>query len=198
MKTTSLPISLWAKTQSFLFPTRSSLVKEPEAVASAAAFPSAAKRELTPPGPACQQLFFRTPKFFFGARREDFSPAQKRELIPTPSRCQPLSSAFFKKLVRPAVPASRPCPAQRDIPSRSGENGLCTSTPPLSTTFYFFSDFFLHPRQRPFDVWCLIRGYHMLSLITCRQLPSGVFTVIALWKRPRPRSARQRRVPEQT
>ena len=193
-----MPISLWAKTQSFLFPTRSSLVKEPEAVASAAAFPSAAKRELTPPGPACQQLFFRTPKFFFGARREDFSPAQKRELIPTPSRCQPLSSAFFKKLLRPAVPASRPCPAQRDIPSRSGENGLCTSTPPLSTTFYFFSDFFLHPRQRPFDVWCLIRGYHMLSLITCRQLPSGVFTVIALWKRPRPRSARQRRVPEQT
>ena len=193
-----MPISLWAKTQSFLFPTRSSLVKEPEAVASAAAFPSAAKRELTPPGPACQQLFFQTPKFFFGARREDFSPAQKRELIPTPSRCQPLSSAFFKKLVRPAVPASRPCPAQRDIPSRSGENGLCTSTPPLSTTFYFFSDFFLHPRQRPFDVWCLIRGYHMLSLITCRQLPSGVFTVIALWKRPRPRSARQRRVPEQT
>ena len=193
-----MPISLWAKTQSFLFPTRSSLVKEPEAVASAAAFPSAAKRELTPPGPACQQLFFRTPKFFFGARREDFSPAQKRELIPTPSRCQPLSSAFFKKLVRPAVPASRPCPAQQDIPSRSGENGLCTSTPPLSTTFYFFSDFFLHPRQRPFDVWCLIRGYHMLSLITCRQLPSGVFTVIALWKRPRPRSARQRRVPEQT
>ena len=193
-----MPISLWAKTQSFLFPTRSSLVKEPEALASAAAFPSAAKRELTPPGPACQQLFFRTPKFFFGARREDFSPAQKREFIPTPSRCQPLSSAFFKKLVRPAVPASRPCPAQRDIPSRSGENGLCTSTPPLSTTFYFLSDFFLHPRQRPFDVWCLIRGYHMLSLITCRQLPSGVFTVIALWKRPRPRSARQRRVPEQT
>ena len=143
--------------------------------------------------------FFSEPRsFFFGARREDFSPAQKREFIPTPSRCQPLSSAFFKKLVRPAVPASRPCPAQRDIPSRSGENGLCTSTPPLSTTFYFFSDFFLHPRQRPFDVWCLIRGYHMLSLITCRQLPSGVFTVIALWKRPRPRSARQRRVPEQT
>ena len=86
--------------------------------------------------------FFSNPEVFFGARREDFSPAQKRELIPTPSRCQPLSSAFFKKLVRPAVPASRPCPAQRDIPSRSGENGLCTSTPPLSTTFYFFSDFF--------------------------------------------------------
>ena len=193
-----MPISLWAKTQSFLFPTRSSLVKEPEAFASAAAFPSAAKRELTPPGPACQQLFFSNPEVFFGARREGFSPAQKRELIPTPSRCQPLSSAFFKKLVRPAVPGLSACPAQRDIPSRSGENGLCTSTPPLSTTFYFFSDFFLHPRQRPFDVWCLIRGYHMLSLITCRQLPSGVFTVIALWKRPRPRSARQRRVPEQT
>ena len=193
-----MPISLWAKTQSFLFPTRSSLVKEPEALASAAAFPSAAKPGTYPARSSLSTTFFRTPKFFFGARREGFSPAQKRELIPTPSRCQPLSSAFFKKLVRPAVPASRPCPAQRDIPSRSGENGLCTSTPPLSTTFYFFSDFFLHPRQRPFDVWCLIRGYHMLSLITCRQLPSGVFTVIALWKRPRPRSARQRRVPEQT
>ena len=88
--------------------------------------------------------FFSNPEVFFGARREDFSPAQKRELIPTPSRCQPLSSAFFKKLVRPAVPASRPCPAQRDIPSRSGENGLCTSTPPLSTTFYFFLIFLPH------------------------------------------------------
>ena len=42
--------------------------------------------------------FFSEPRsFFFGARREDFSPAQKREFIPTPSRCQPLSSAFFKK-----------------------------------------------------------------------------------------------------
>ena len=73
MKTTSLPISLWAKTQSFLFPTRSSLVKEPEAVASAAAFPSAAKRELTPPGPACQQLFFE-PRSFFSERAARISP----------------------------------------------------------------------------------------------------------------------------
>ena len=76
MKTTSLPISLWAKTQSFLFPTRSSLVKEPEAFASAAAFPSAAKRELTPPGPACQQLFFRTPKFF-SERAARISPRRR-------------------------------------------------------------------------------------------------------------------------
>uniref|UniRef100_UPI001D118178 hypothetical protein n=1 Tax=Bilophila wadsworthia TaxID=35833 RepID=UPI001D118178 len=80
----------------------------------------AAKRELTPPGPACQQLFFRTPKFFFGARREDFSPAQKREFIPTPSRCQPLSSAFFKKLVRPAVPglSALPGSARHSVPQR--------------------------------------------------------------------------------
>ncbi|WP_279030547.1 hypothetical protein, partial [Bilophila wadsworthia] len=100
--------------------TRSSLVKEPEALASAAAFPSAAKREFTPLGPACQQLFFRTPKFFFGARREDFSPAQKRELIPTPSRCQPLSSAFFKKLFRPAVPglSALPGSARHSVPQR--------------------------------------------------------------------------------
>ena len=193
-----MPISLWAKTQSFLFPTRSSLVKEPEAVASAAAFPSAAKRELTPPGPACQQLFFRTPKFF-SERAARISPRRRSGNLSRPLLAvNRFLLLFSKNLFAPPCPASRPCPAQRDIPSRSGENGLCTSTPPLSTTFYFLSDFFLHPRQRPFDVWCLIRGYHMLSLITCRQLPSGVFTVIALWKRPRPRSARQRRVPEQT
>ena len=193
-----MPISLWAKTQSFLFPTRSSLVKEPEAVASAAAFPSAAKRELTPPGPACQQLFFRTPKFF-SERAARISPRRRSGNLSRPLLAvNRFLLLFSKNLFAPPCPASRPCPAQRDIPSRSGENGLCTSTPPLSTTFYFFSDFFLHPRQRPFGVWCLIRGYHMLSLITCRQLPSGVFTVIALWKRPRPRSARQRRVPEQT
>ena len=193
-----MPISLWAKTQSFLFPTRSSLVKEPEAFASAAAFPSAAKRELTPPGPACQQLFFRTPKFF-SERAARISPRRRSGNLSRPLLAvNRFLLLFSKNFFAPPYPASRPCPAQRDIPSRSGENGLCTSTPPLSTTFYFFSDFFLHPRQRPFDVWCLIRGYHMLSLITCRQLPSGVFTVIALWKRPRPRSARQRRVPEQT
>ena len=193
-----MPISLWAKTQSFLFPTRSSLVKEPEAVASAAAFPSAAKRELTPPGPACQQLFFRTPKFF-PERAARISPRRRSGNLSRPLLAvNRFLLLFSKNFFAPPYPASRPCPAQRDIPSRSGENGLCTSTPPLSTTFYFFSDFFLHPRQRPFDVWCLIRGYHMLSLITCRQLPSGVFTVIALWKRPRARSARQRRVPEQT
>ena len=142
MKTTSLPISLWAKTQSFLFPTRSSLVKEPEAVASAAAFPSAAKRELTPPGPACQQLFFRTPKFFFGARREDFSPAQKRELIPTPSRCQPLSSTFFKKLVRPAVPdlSALPGSARHSVPQR--RKRFMHLHAASVNDFLFFSDFF--------------------------------------------------------
>ena len=142
MKTTSLPISLWAKTQSFLFPTRSSLVKEPEAVASAAAFPSTAKRELTPPGPACQQLFFRTPKFFFGARREGFSPAQKRELIPTPSRCQPLSSAFFKKLLRPAVPglSALPGSARHSVPQR--RKRFMHLHAASVNDFLFFSDFF--------------------------------------------------------
>ena len=142
MKTTSLPISLWAKTQSFLFPTRSSLVKEPEALASAAAFPSAAKRELTPPGPACQQLFFRTPKFFFGARREGFSPAQRRELIPTPSRCQPLSSAFFKKLLRPAVPglSALPGSARHSVPQR--RKRFMHLHAASVNDFLFFSDFF--------------------------------------------------------
>ena len=137
-----MPISLWAKTQSFLFPTRSSLVKEPEAVASAAAFPSAAKRELTPPGPACQQLFFRTPKFF-SERAARVSPRRRSGNLSRPLLAvNRFLLLFSKNLFAPPCPASRPCPAQRDIPSRSGENGLCTSTPPLSTTFYFFSDFF--------------------------------------------------------
>ena len=142
MKTTSLPISLWAKTQSFLFPTRSSLVKEPEAVASAAAFPSAAKRELTPPGPACQQLFFRTPKFFPERAARVSSRRRSGNLSRPLLAVNRFLLLFSKNLFAPPCPASRPCPAQRDIPSRSGENGLCTSTPPLSTTFYFFSDFF--------------------------------------------------------
>jgi len=40
--------------------------------------------------------FFSNPEVFFEARPEDFSPAQKRELIPTPSRCQQLFSVFSK------------------------------------------------------------------------------------------------------
>ena len=147
MKTTSLPISLWAKTQSFLFPTRSSLVKEPEALASAAAFPSAAKRELTPLGPACQQLFFSNPEVFFSERAARISPRRRSgNLSRPPLAVNRFLLLFSKNFFAPPCPASRPCPAQRDIPSRSGENGLCTSTTPLSTSFYFFSDFFLHPR----------------------------------------------------
>ena len=96
MKTTSLPISLWAKTQSFLFPTRSSLVKEPEAVASAAAFPSAAKRELTPPGPACQQLFFRTPKFF-SERAARISPRRRSGNLSRPLRAVNRFLLLFSK-----------------------------------------------------------------------------------------------------
>ena len=73
-------------------------------------FPSAAKRELTPPGSACQQLFFQTAKFFFEARPEEFSPAHKRALIPTPSRCQQLFSVFSKNFL--------PCRARPPGPAR--------------------------------------------------------------------------------
>ena len=96
-----MPISLWAKTQSFLFPTRSSLVKEPEAVASAAAFPSAAKRELTPPGPACQQLFFRTPKFFFRSAPRGFLPGAEAGIYPDPFSLSTAFFCFFQKTCSP-------------------------------------------------------------------------------------------------
>ena len=107
------------------------------------AFPSAAKRELTPLGLACQQLFFRTPKFF-SERALRISPRRRSgNLSPPCLAVNRFLLLFSKNFFAPPCPAFRPCPAQRDILSRSGENGLCTSTPPLSTTFYFFSDFFL-------------------------------------------------------
>ncbi|XUR87609.1 hypothetical protein WCP94_004249 [Bilophila wadsworthia] len=64
--------------------------------------------------------FFFEPRSFFGARREDSSPAQKQELIPASSHCQPLSSAFFKKLFRPAVPGlpALPGSARHSVPQR--------------------------------------------------------------------------------
>ena len=120
MKTTSLPISLWAKTQSFLFPTRSSLVKEPEAVASAAAFPSAAKRELTPPGPACQQLFFRTPKFFFRSAPRGFLPGAEAGIYPDPFSLSTAFFCFFQKTCSPRRPglSALPGSARHSVPQR--------------------------------------------------------------------------------
>ena len=104
-------------------------------------FPSAAKRELTPPGPACQQLFFQTPKFFFEARPEDFSPAQKRELIPTPSRCQQLFPFFSKNRHR----AFTATPPQLQVVFNSQPKHLHTlpQTPPSVNHFLtFFQNIF--------------------------------------------------------
>ena len=95
-----MPISLWAKTQSFLFPTRSSLVKEPEALASAAAFPSAAKRELTPLGPACQQLFFE-PRSFFRSAPRGFLPGAEAGTYPDPFSLSTAFFCFFQKTFSP-------------------------------------------------------------------------------------------------
>ena len=46
--------------------------------------------------------FFNFRKFFSERPGELFSPAQKRELISTPFRCQQPFCLFFKKLFRPA------------------------------------------------------------------------------------------------
>lgn len=87
--------------------------------------------------------FFFEPRSFFSERAARISPRRRSgNLSRPPLAVNRFLLLFSKNLFAPPCPASRPCPAQRDIPSRSGENGLCTSTPPLSTTFYFFSDFF--------------------------------------------------------
>ena len=168
-----------------MFPTRSSLVKEPEAFAPAVkAFPSAAKRELTPAGSACQQLFSFPESFFserpalrlpFRRRRSGnlfrftqlvnsfFQPvrffsnpaanpsATLRQLeasfYPAPSRaaCQQLIFREQKKTTALSLSSlpRRHALLQLELPSRSGEDGLCTSAPFLSTPFLqFFALFF--------------------------------------------------------
>ena len=87
--------------------------------------------------------FFSNPEVFFSERAARISPRRRSGNLSRPLLAvNRFLLLFSKNLFAPPCPASRPCPAQRDIPSRSGENGLCTSTPPLSTTFYFLSDFF--------------------------------------------------------
>ena len=142
--------------------------------------------------------FFFEPRSFFRSAPRGFLPGAEAGTYPDPLSLSTAFFCFFQKTCSPRRPglSALPGSARHSVPQRR-ERFMHLHAASVND-FLFFSDFFLHPRQRPFDVWCLIRGYHMLSLITCRQLPSGVFTVIALWKRPRPRSARQRRVPEQT
>ena len=141
MKTTSLPISLWAKTQSFLFPTRSSLVKEPEAVASAAAFPSAAKRELTPPGPACQQFFFE-PRSFFSERAARISPRRRSGNLSRPLLAVNRFLLLFSKnlFAPPSRPLGLPGSARHSVPQRR-ERVMHLHAASVND-FLFFSDFF--------------------------------------------------------
>ena len=165
-----------------MFPTRSSLVKEPEAFAPAVeAFSSAAKRELTPAGSACQQLFFVPRKFFrsappfgfpsggaeagiysaslslstvffnpseffFQTRRPTLQPPRGnlKRLFILPHPEQPVNNLFSESKKTTALSLSslprRPALLQLELPSRSGEDGLCTSAPLLSTPFLqFFS-----------------------------------------------------------
>ena len=142
--------------------------------------------------------FFSNPEVFFRSAPRGFLPGAEAGTYPDTFSLSTAFFCFFQKTSSPRRPglSALPGSARHSVPQR--RKRFMHLHAASVNDFLFFSDFFLHPRQRPFDVWCLIRGYHMLSLITCRQLPSGVFTVIALWKRPRPRSARQRRVPEQT
>jgi len=128
----------------FVFPIRSSLVKEPEAFTPPPRpFPSAAKRELTPLSQACQQLFFEPENFFPGRRAMIFTPAQKRESSLARCRCQLL---FFKK---PAVPRSalRRRPASETCCPAAAKTGYAPLSLTCQRLFIFFSLFF--SRQTP-------------------------------------------------
>ena len=149
MKTTSLPISLWAKTQSFLFPTRSSLVKEPEAFASAAAFPSAAKRELTPPGPACQQLFFE-PRSFFSERAARISPRRRSGNLSRPLLAvNRFLLLFSKNLFAPPCPASRPARLSETFRPAAAKTIYAPPRRLCQRLFIFFLIFFFTPDNAP-------------------------------------------------
>ena len=58
--------------------------------------------------------FFNFRKFFSERPGELFSPAQKRELISTPFRCQQPFSSFFQKTFSPRL--ASPCTASARLP----------------------------------------------------------------------------------
>ena len=97
-----------------MFPTRSSLVKEPEAFAPAVeAFSSAAKPGTYSRRFGLSTTFFRSPKVFFGAPRPSASlqAAQKRESIPLHSACQ----QFFQPVRIFSNPAANPSATPRQL-----------------------------------------------------------------------------------
>ena len=133
-------------------------------------FPSAAKRELTPPGSACQQLFFKPRSFFRGAP-EDFSPAQKRELIPTPSRCQQLFSVYSKNRHRAFTATTQ----QLQVVFNSQPKHLHTlpQTPPSVNHFLIFSKIFSF--QYPtFLFYCTMRIYASGMILRKKGPESGL------------------------
>ena len=121
----------------FVFPIRSSLVKEPEAYRPRRGVSVSGEAGTYPALSSLSTTFFRIPKVFFGPPREAFSPAQKRESNRAPFRCQHL---FFKK---PAVSCSalRRRPASetfRPAAARTGYAPLCPPCQRLFRTFFVF------------------------------------------------------------
>ena len=93
--------------------------------------------------------FFNPSEFFFQTRRPTLQPPRgnlkRLSILPHPE--QPVNNLFSESKKTTALSLSslprRPALLQPELPSRSGEDGLCTSAPLLSTPFLqFFALFF--------------------------------------------------------
>ena len=106
------------------------------------AFPSAAKRELTPLGLACQQLFFE-PRSFFSERAARVSPRRRSGNLSPPRLAVNRFLLLFSKNFRPAVPclSALPGSARHSVPQRR-EQVMHLHAASVNG-FLFFSDFFL-------------------------------------------------------
>ena len=87
--------------------------------------------------------FFKFRKFFSERPEELFSPAQKREFISTPFRCQQLFSSFFSKNLFAPPRSTLPAwlgSARRSVPQRR-ERVMHLSALPVNDFLEFFSLF---------------------------------------------------------
>ena len=134
----------------YLFPTRSSLVKEPEAVASAASVSISGEAGTYPARSSLSTTFFSNPEVFFSRRSLRISPRRRsgnlsRHLLAVNNFFRFFSKNFLPRRARPPGPArlnGTLCPAA----ARTGYAPLRDSCQRL---FIFFLIFFSTPDNAP-------------------------------------------------